>query len=82
MKRGDASFGNKPREKAPVIDLARSRVPTRKIRKHIRRPNENMKKKYSLSSMTSSNLATRINTMLLEMTPVEQITKPTCKSVS
>ena len=79
MNRGDASFGNKLNEKAPVIDLARSRVPTRKIRKHIRRPNENIKKKYSLSSMTSSNLATRINMMLLEMIPVEQITKPTCK---
>lgn len=79
MQREEQSFGNKLKEKAPVIALAHKQA--KKIRKRIRRPKENMKKKSSQNSMISSNLATPTNTMLPEMTPVEQITKPTSKSV-
>ena len=80
MKGEDESFGNKLKKKVPVIDLALTR--TKKIRKHIRRPKENMNKKYLQNSMISSNLATHMTTMLQEMIPVEQITKPTLISVS
>ena len=79
MQREEQSFGNKLKEKVPVIALAHK--PTKRIRKRIRRPKENMKKKCSQNSMISSNLATPTNTMLPEMIPVEQITKPTSKSV-
>lgn len=75
--REDESFGNKPKERALVIDMAHSRTLAKRIGKRTKKPGSNIKKKSLRNSMTFSNLATLTNMTLREMILVGQITRLT-----